>query len=314
MATKSDHDLIAGMLGNLVSANSPTITWQDGHVTVLPTVYNKSSENICQEVDIPTIQFMAKFPMSTSESQHVTHLPYNELRRDGVLDFVGYCLSINKPIVIRSDENHKYSNILTADLLDKYFAISKHQPVCIHDAMLHSFNYVNPKTTGTIESFFDAMTDPKKMQCILDLPLSQISLPEPLRLRMEVSVKFWVVFRPKKYLEDRIHLQEFVTRLVDLPSNKNGWRSTVMPTVLYKRPLLGLCIMVTKTAEYHTKGSSSRCLAPSEISMPSKDITDVVMLKYFELFKKRRTGAVMYTGSQIMPGELVDRDELEEVF
>jgi hypothetical protein len=31
-------------------------------------------------------------------------------------------------------------------------------------------------------------------------------------------VKFWVIFRPKSNHDDRIHLQEFVTRLVDLTS------------------------------------------------------------------------------------------------
>jgi hypothetical protein len=54
--------------------------------------------------------------------------------------------------------------------------------------MLRSFDHVNPKTTGTIESFFNAMTDTKKIQCILDLPLAQISLPEPLKYVPHVSL------------------------------------------------------------------------------------------------------------------------------
>jgi hypothetical protein len=72
--------------------------------------------------------------------------------------------------------------------------------------------------------------------------------------------------------------------------------------------------MVTKTVEYHAKGSSSRCLELSETSTPSQDIADVLMLKYFKLSRKRRAGAVMYAGSQMIPGDQVDRDELDEVF
>jgi hypothetical protein len=124
MASTSDHDLTLGILGKLVPQNSQTITWRDGHVTVLPTVYRKSGENVCEDVDIPTVEFMAKFPISTPESQHVAHLPFDRLQRDGVLELVGKCLSMNKSVVIRGDEQRKYSKILNADILEKQFAIS----------------------------------------------------------------------------------------------------------------------------------------------------------------------------------------------
>lgn len=39
-------------------------------------------------------------------------------------------------------------------------------------------------------------------------------------LRLEVGVKFWVVFRPKQYHHDRLHLQDFVTKLVDVTSHQ----------------------------------------------------------------------------------------------
>lgn len=33
-------------------------------------------------------------------------------------------------------------------------------------------------------------------------------------------MKFWAIFRPKQYHHDRLHLQEFVTKLVDVTSHQ----------------------------------------------------------------------------------------------
>jgi hypothetical protein len=80
---------------------------------------------------------------------------------------------------------------------------------------------------------------------------------------------------------------------------------------LYKRPLLALCIMVTKTAEYRAKGSSKQSVTNSETSQPSRDIAEAIMQRYFRLSRKVRPGAIMYVGSQMAPGDLVDRDALD---
>ena len=82
--------------------------------------------------------------------------------------------------------------------------------------------------------------------------------------------------------------------------------------VLYTRPVLGLCIMVTKTAEYRAKGSSKQSAAKSETSRPSQDIADVIMRNHFRLSRKLRPGAVMYVGDQMSAGELVDRDAFQK--
>lgn len=451
MASPSDNDLdlTSGLLGTHVPEKSATITWQDGHRTALPTVYDKLGHNVCEEVDIPIVKFLAEFPISTPESDCVAHFPNEMLSCDNMLDVIGKALSINKTVVIKGDKLPQHSEELTADFLDKRFTISKHRPVCIHDVMMRSCDHVNTKITGTIGSFFDAMLDSTRIQCILDLPLAQTSLPERLSnldhglaygwsqtthrvpiiskvhpenftvrgwgilhhagylsyphhdaegtltwLRMEHGVKFWVVFRPKNNRDDRKHLQEFVTRLVDF-TNHEEWvrkhcdaevivlrpgnivimppgtvhavytpvpsfatgghfyhymclhltelaryidseaadsttnqdlehaletlrRMMIMvpylslPTVLYKRPLLGLCIMVTKTEEYRAKGSSKQSAAKSETSQPSQDVAEVIMRKCFRLTRKLRPGAVMYVGDQMSPGELVDRDALQK--
>jgi len=40
---------------------------------------------------------------------------------------------------------------------------------------------MHPYTYGTIAGFFDAMDDPGTIQCILDIPLAHVALPEALR-------------------------------------------------------------------------------------------------------------------------------------
>ncbi|KAG1720983.1 uncharacterized protein EDB91DRAFT_1256739 [Suillus paluster] len=450
MTLNADLDLTSGVLGNQVPDTSPTITWNDDHITVLPAVYNEFDENVCEAVDIPIIQFMAQFPISALDSRNVVHIPYHGVSRETLLQVVGNYLSYNKPIVIRGVERHEHYEELTADYLDRNFAISPHRPVCIHDVMLRSMDHVNTTTTGTIDSFFESMTDSTRIQCILDLPLAQTSLPEPLRnidhglvygwnqtthsvpmqsdvhpenftvkgwallhhagfltyphhdaegtltwVRMEVGVKFWVIFRPKYHHRNRLHLQQFATKLVDFTSHKKWLEKhcdgevivlrpgdmLIMPPgtihavytpvasfatgghfyhymclhltelaryidaevadsttnqalehavetlrrmmimvpylsrriLLYKRSLLGLCIMVTKTAEYRAKGSRKHSIATSETSQPSKDISEVIMESYFGLSRKLRPGTVMYMGDQLMPGERVDRDDLDRV-
>jgi hypothetical protein len=55
-------------------------------------------------------------------------------------------------------------------------------------------------------------------------------------LRMEHGVKFWVVFRPKNNRDDRKHLQEFVTRLVDFTNHEEWVRKHCDAEVIVLRP------------------------------------------------------------------------------
>lgn len=71
--------------------------------------------------------------------------------------------------------------------------------------------------------------------------------------------------------------------------------------------------MVTKTVAYRAKGSSTKSIEKSETSLPSKDIADVIMQKYFAVSRTLRAGSVMYTGDQLKAGDPVDRDTLDEI-
>jgi hypothetical protein len=132
MAQNSDLDLTSDVLGKLVPATSPTVTWHDGHITVLPAVYDKFGKNVCEAIDIPIIKFMAEFPVSTSESSYIAHVPHTIMSRDGFLERVGHCLSLNKSVVIRGAEGQHDTQKLSADYLERNFAISPHRTVCIH--------------------------------------------------------------------------------------------------------------------------------------------------------------------------------------
>jgi hypothetical protein len=125
-------DLTIDVLGIQVPSTNETITWMDGHRTILPAVYDTTNVNVCDAVDIPIIKFLSKFPISTSSSQHVNHLPTDALFRDEILHAVGLSLSQNKPVVIRDVGTNPPPTGLSPEYLDRSFGISPHRPVCIH--------------------------------------------------------------------------------------------------------------------------------------------------------------------------------------
>jgi hypothetical protein len=70
--------------------------------------------------------------------------------------------------------------------------------------------------------------------------------------------------------------------------------------------------MVTKSMEYRAKRSSTCSVMTSETAEPCKDIADCILKSYFGVSRKLRSGALMYVGDQTMPGQLVDRDHLNQ--
>jgi len=92
--------------------------------------------NVCEAVDVPMIRFLAKFPISQPTSKHVLHLHRDALARDDILDLVGNTLATNMPVVIRADGHYNADDSLSADYLDKRFAISPNRPACIHGASI----------------------------------------------------------------------------------------------------------------------------------------------------------------------------------
>ncbi|OJA20360.1 hypothetical protein AZE42_07313 [Rhizopogon vesiculosus] len=277
METTTNLDLTCGLLGTQVPVKSGQITWKDGHTTILPAVYDDFAINVAA-VDIPMITFIAQFPSSTPESTYVHHLTNVDLQSDTILDVVGEALSQNKPVVIRGVDHKDLGSQFTAGDLDEHFGISPNRAVCIHDLKARSNDHTMPTIPGTVASFCNSILDPTKIQCVLDLRLAHVSLPESLSkldhglvhgwnetmydcpissdvhpenftvkgwgllhhagiytgahydaegtltwIRMEVGVKYWVVFKPKTKHNNRLHLQQFACRLVDFDDQNLEW-------------------------------------------------------------------------------------------
>jgi hypothetical protein len=53
--------------------------------------------------------------------------------------------------------------------------------IYIPDIMARAMDHTKVTKMGLIKSFFELMKDPNTIQCILDVPLAQVSLPDCLR-------------------------------------------------------------------------------------------------------------------------------------
>ncbi|KAG1828889.1 hypothetical protein DFJ58DRAFT_737581 [Suillus subalutaceus] len=291
MTAPRNYDLTVGLLGKEVPSNSPIIQWKDGHRTILPAVYDDDKNNLCDAVDIQIIKYLAHSPVSAPDSQYVTHLSHNDITENDIQDIVGDSLSQNKPVVIRGIGYNPVGEALTAEYLDKYYAISPNRIVWIHDVRARAMDHTKVTTAGVLKAFFEDMKNPEKIQCVLDIPLAQAALPETLRnldhglahgwnqttydvpissnihpenftvkgwallhhagfltyphhdaegsltwVRIEVGVKFWVVFRPKDRQNDRKHLQDFALRLGNFTENEAWIRANCDAEVITLLP------------------------------------------------------------------------------
>ncbi|KAG2360974.1 hypothetical protein BDR07DRAFT_1486436 [Suillus spraguei] len=176
--TENAKDLTTGVLGRKVPAQSGTVTWKDGRITILPTIMKKGV-NIC-ESDVEVVKFFSSFQESTPSSKHVLHLSAADVERDDIVDTIEFSLRDNKPVVVRGNRKNAPTEV-TTEWLDRKFGISPDMPICIHDAEARVADSSHPHKAGTISSLVDGMNDPTKIQCILDLPYVHGGLPETLR-------------------------------------------------------------------------------------------------------------------------------------
>ncbi|KAG2737446.1 hypothetical protein P692DRAFT_20883555 [Suillus brevipes Sb2] len=181
MATSNSLDLTEGLLGREVPKTSGKVYWKDGHTSILPAVFDQFAINVCNSVDIPIVNYLAEFPSSTPASNHVLHLTNDDLGSDEILDRVESALGNNRPVVIRGEEHQPVAGEFTPDYLDKHFGISPNRAVYIHDVQARAADHVNVTKPGTIASFFASIMDPRKIQCVLDLPLAHTTLPQSLK-------------------------------------------------------------------------------------------------------------------------------------
>ncbi|KAG2028812.1 hypothetical protein BDR03DRAFT_1019312 [Suillus americanus] len=181
MTETSHYDLTIGLLGTEVPKNSPVIKWKDGYTTILPAVFDDHNINVCAKVDIPIITYLAKCPVSTPDSLHITHISNNRIPATDLHDLVGDSLSQNKPVAIRGTGRHPVGEELTAEFLDQDYAISPNRAVWVHDVMARAIDHTKTTRPGVIKYFIESMKNPKTIQCVLDIPLVQVSLPDSLK-------------------------------------------------------------------------------------------------------------------------------------
>ncbi|KAG1784503.1 uncharacterized protein HD556DRAFT_1451702 [Suillus plorans] len=212
MSNSERLDLTIDVLGTQVPERSPTIKWTDGHITVLPAIYNDSNINLCDEVDIPLIKFMAQCPTSNACSIRVSHMRNEDLSAPNILNAIADSLSMNKCVVITGVPHKSSRGMLTDEYLDVEFGISPLRPVCIHDAQTRCDDHVNPTIHGNIHSFMTSMWDNTKIQCILDISLAHISMPEALRNLDHGLVHGWNQTTTCVPIRSYVHPDNFTTK------------------------------------------------------------------------------------------------------
>ncbi|KAG1825323.1 hypothetical protein DFJ58DRAFT_738539 [Suillus subalutaceus] len=181
MPFNKELDLTIGITGTHVPRASGSITWKDGHKTVLPAIFDDDNVNLCAEVDIPLIKYMAQFPPSNIHSKRVQHLASDSLSSPDVTRIISESLSIHKCVKITGVPFTPPREQFNTHYLDVEFDISPLRPVQVHDVEKRCHDHANPQIFGNIMSFFDSMHDPSKIQCILDVPLAHITIPDQLR-------------------------------------------------------------------------------------------------------------------------------------
>ncbi|KAG1722732.1 uncharacterized protein EDB91DRAFT_1255929 [Suillus paluster] len=188
---EQNMDLAAGLIGFQVPEQSQTITWANGCTTVLPCVW-EDGKNKCEPNDVDIVRYLAQLPESTPDSEHIIHLRSSDWcsRPKELRERVCAGLRAGKGVVIRADGNTQ-AQALTAERLDEEFGISPQMSVIAHDLRKRTETYDRPFVSCTIEQFFDALNDPSKIQCVLDLPHLQGALPQELKLVDHGTVHAW---------------------------------------------------------------------------------------------------------------------------
>lgn len=81
--------------------------------------------------------------------------------------------------------------------------------------------------TGTIKSFCELMKILDKIQCVLDIPLAQISLPDPLRCIFHTQARFYVTHDARNLNHGLVHGWNHTTYNIDIKQNVHQENFTV---------------------------------------------------------------------------------------
>ncbi|KAG2352812.1 hypothetical protein BDR07DRAFT_1497598 [Suillus spraguei] len=182
-------DLVSDILGAQVPRQSGTVTWPDAHITVLPCVMIEGV-NVCEDNDAAMVHFLSTLTESKPDSTYVEYIKHIHLTRRQLQHSVGNALSRNKPVVIRGFGNQDVP-ALDVEYLETNFGISPQMRVTVHDVAKRVTDFTHPHKQATIQKFMDAINDPSKIQCILDIPLAHVGLPQDFQLLDHGLVYGW---------------------------------------------------------------------------------------------------------------------------
>lgn len=122
-------DYASGMQGIQVPEDAETVTWPDGHITVLPTVM-REGQNILKE-DAELTKKLAEVPMSKPGSEFVTHFDFHNISRDELILGIRASLGEGKCVVVRGAAKPG-PNVLSMEYLEKVYRIQSTMRVDMH--------------------------------------------------------------------------------------------------------------------------------------------------------------------------------------
>ncbi|KAG1890735.1 uncharacterized protein F5891DRAFT_1197815 [Suillus fuscotomentosus] len=169
-------DLASGMLGTQVPLETEVVTWDDGHITILPTIM-RDGQNILIE-DLRLTKKLAAVPASKSGSKFVTHLNGAITENELLLIEIRSSLAAGKCVIVHEAVRPGPLN-LTMEYLEKRYGIHATMPVDIHDMELQAKHPAQPHVPGVMRDLILGINNQNEHRYVLDCPIA-VGLPPEL--------------------------------------------------------------------------------------------------------------------------------------
>ncbi|KAG1785190.1 uncharacterized protein HD556DRAFT_1314454 [Suillus plorans] len=157
------------MPGIQVPLETKVVTWDDGHITILPTVIC-DGQNVLIE-DLRLTKKFAAVPASKPGSRFVTHLKGALSENESLLMEIRSSLAAGKCVIVR--EAVKPGPLtLTMEYLEKRYGIHSTMPVDMHDMVLWKKNPAQPHVPGMMGDLILGINNPNEQRCVLDCPIA----------------------------------------------------------------------------------------------------------------------------------------------
>jgi hypothetical protein len=180
-------NLASGMLGTQVPLETEVVTWDDGHITILPTVM-RDGQNVLIE-DLRLTKKFAAVPASKPGSRFVTHLNGAITENELLLIEIRSSLAAGKCVIVREAVRPGPLN-LTMEYLEKCYGIHATMPVDMHGKVLDQYSYVitahpgysdmelrakhsaQPHIPGVMSDLILGINNPNEQRYVLDCPIA----------------------------------------------------------------------------------------------------------------------------------------------